>query len=114
MGEKTTYETIEWYKRDQDSLRNMEEKPESMLGQKSGFYNTMEKIKIAQDKTLEKKKRIRVGKRGEEKVQAAEWVDEERKDNIRKRSRISRRSRLARKKREPEEGVKRYEKEYKE
>ena len=61
-----------------------------MLGQKSGFYNTMKKIKIAQDKTLKKKKRIGVGKRGEEKVQAAEWVDEELRDNIRKRSKLSR------------------------
>jgi len=56
---KPTYETIKWYKRDEDSLRKMEEKLESMLGQRSDFYNTMENIKIAQDKTL-KKKRIRV------------------------------------------------------
>lgn len=89
--EKTTYETIEWYKRDQDSLRKMEEKLESMLGQRSSFNNTMENIKIAQDRTLKKMKRIRVGRRGDEKVQAAEWVDEELRDNIRKRSRLSRR-----------------------
>jgi len=46
-------------------------------------------------------------------VQAAEGVDEEFRDKIRK-SRLSRRWRLARKKREPEEDVKRYEKEYRE
>ena len=84
-----------------------------MLGKKSGSHNTMEKIKIAQDKTLKKKKRIRVGKR-EEKIQAAEWVGEELRDNIRKRSKLSRRWRMARKRKEPEQDVKRFEKEYKE
>ena len=86
----------------------MEENLEPMLGQKSGFNRTMEKIKIAQERTLKRKKRIRVGRRGEEKVQAAEWVDEELRDNIRKRSKLSRRWRLARKRKEPEEDVKRF------
>ena len=55
----------------------MEKELESMLGNKTGFYHTMEKIKMAQDKILKKKKRIRVGRKGEEKIQAAEWIDEE-------------------------------------
>ena len=92
----------------------MEKELESMLGNKTGFHHTMEKIKMAQDKTLKKKKRIRVGKRGEEKIQAAEWVDEELRDNIKKRSKFSRRWRLARKRKEPEEDIKRFEREYKE
>merc|ERR1711874_610223 len=107
---KPRYQIIEWYKKDPESLINMEKELESMLGNKTGFYHTMEKIKIVQNKTLRKKKRIRVGRRGEEKIQAAEWIDEELRDNIRKRSKLSRRWRLARKRKETEEDVKRFEK----
>ena len=47
MGEmeKTKYETIEWYKRDHESLIKKEENLESMLGQKSGFNRTMKKLR---------------------------------------------------------------------
>ena len=47
MGEmeKTKYETIEWYKRDHESLIKNEENLESMLGQISGFNRTMKKLR---------------------------------------------------------------------
>ena len=89
-GKKTEYEVIEWYKKSRIH-KKMEKELESMLGNRTGFCHTMEKIKIAQNKTLKKKKRIRIGRKGEEKIQAAEWVDEELRDNIKKRSRLSRR-----------------------
>ena len=68
----------------------MEEYLESMIGQRTGFNGTMNKIKIAQERTLKRKKRNRVGRRGEERIQAAEWVDEELRDSFKKRSKLSR------------------------
>ena len=74
----------------------------------------MNKIKTTQDKVLKNKKRIRVGRRGKQKVTAAEWVDIELIDNINLRSRLSRRWRVARKQGAPTETLKLYEEEYKE
>ena len=42
----------------------------------------MKKIKTTQDKVLKKRKRIRVGRRGKQKVTATEWVYIELIDNI--------------------------------
>ena len=111
---KTRYETIEWYRRDPDLLKKIEETLLSMIGKRTGFNRIMKKIKISQDKTLKVKKKIKIGRRGEIKILAAEWVDEELRDNIRRRGRLSRRWRIARKKGEPKEVLDIYEKEYKE
>jgi len=88
--EKTRHETIEWYKRVPDSLKKMEETLLSMIGKRTGFNRIMNKIKASQEKALKVKKNIRIGRKGEEKIQAAEWVDEELRDNIRRRGRLSR------------------------
>ena len=45
--EKTEYKIVEWYKEDIESLTKMEECLESMIGQRSGFNRTMNKIKIS-------------------------------------------------------------------
>ena len=63
---------------------------------------------------MKRKKRIRVGRRGGEKIQAAEWVDEELRDSIKKRSKLSREWRIARKRGEPEEVIKECERKYRE
>ena len=42
----------------------------------------MKKIKNTQDVVLKKRKRIRIGRNGKQKVIAAEWVDIELIDNI--------------------------------
>ena len=42
----------------------------------------MRKIKTSQNRILRKKKRIRVGRKGNKKVIAAEWVDIELIENI--------------------------------
>ena len=57
----------------------------------------MKKIKISQDKVLKKSKIIKVGKRRNMRIAAAEWVDEELIDNIKIRGKLSRRWRIARK-----------------
>ena len=73
----------------------------------------MKKIKISQEKILKKSKRIKVGRKGDTRVAAAEWVDEELIENIKIRGKLSRRWRIARKKGEPQEVLNNYEKEYK-
>ena len=72
----------------------------------------MKKIKTTLDITLQEKKRIKIGKRRNQTVLAAEWVDTELTDNISLRSKLSRRWRIARKNKEPEETLRRYKEEY--
>ena len=88
----------------------MKETLQLILGKRSGFNRIMTKIKATQEKELKVKKSIKVGRRGEEKIQAAEWVDEELRDNIRRRGRLSRRWRIARKRGESKEVLEVYEK----
>ena len=52
---------------------------------------------------------MKIGRRGETQVAAAEWFDEELKDNIRKRGKLSRKWRIAKKKGEPQEIIERCE-----
>ena len=73
----------------------------------------MKNIKISQEKVLKKSKRIKVGKKGDIRIAATEWVDEELIENIKIRGKLSRRWRTARKKGEPQEILNNYEKEYK-
>ena len=84
------------------------------LGKRTNFDSFIKKIKTSQNKILKKRKRIRIGKKGNKKITAAEWVDIELIDNINLRSRLSRRWRIARKKGETPEVLDLYEKEYKE
>merc|ERR1711913_142668 len=82
------------------------------IGKSTNFGGFMKKVKTTQDVVLKKKKRIKVGKRGKQKVIAAEWVDMELIDNINLRSKLSRRWRSARKQNQPEEVLKAYKEEY--
>ena len=84
------------------------------LGKRTSFDGFMKKIKTSQNKVLKKRKRIRIGRRGNKKITAAEWVDIELIENINLRSKLSRRWRIARKQGEPPEVLELYEKEYKE
>ena len=68
---------------------------------KISFNGFMKKIKISQEKVLKKSKRIKVGEKGNMRIAAAEWVDEELIDNIKIRGKLSRRWRIARKKKKP-------------
>jgi len=67
------------------------------------FNDFMRKINISQEKILKKSKRIQVGRKGDTRIAAAEWVDEELIENIKKRGRLSRRCRIARKTGESQE-----------
>jgi len=55
------------------------------------------KKNISQEKIVNKSKRIKVGRKGDTRVAAAEWVDKELIENIKIRGTPSRRWRIARK-----------------
>ena len=62
---KPKYERIEWFKKDPDSMNEMEKDLIPMIGKKVGFNDFMRKIKISQERKLKKRKRIKVGKKGD-------------------------------------------------
>merc|ERR1711874_444362 len=84
------------------------------LGKKASFDGLMRIIKTSQNRVLRKKKRIRIGRKENKKVTAAEWVDIELIENIKLRSKLSRRWRISMKQEKPKEVLELYEKEYKE
>ena len=91
-------------------MKEMEMDLVPMIGKKVSFNDFMRKIKISQERKLKKRKRIKIGKKGDTRIAAAEWVDEELKENIKKRGKLSRRWRIARKRGEPQEMLGKYEK----
>merc|ERR1711874_593240 len=111
---KPEFKEIKWIKKDIDSLKEFEKDLLPKLGKKKSFDGLMRKIKTSQNKVLKKKKRIKIGRRGNKKVTADEWVDIELIENIKLRSKLSRRWRIARKQEKPKEVLELYEKEYKE
>merc|ERR1711874_355449 len=110
--EKKQMKEIQWIKKDEESLKKIEVAFLPKIGKSTSFGGFMKKVKTTQDVALKKKKRIKVGKRGKQKVIAAEWVVMELIDNINLRSKLSRRLRLARKQYKPEEILKAYKEEY--
>merc|ERR1711874_848532 len=112
MGKKPEFKEIKWIKKDVDSLKEFE-KDLPKLSQKTSFDGLMRKVKTSQNKVL-KKKRIRIGRRENNKVTAAEWVDIELIENIKLRSKLSKRWRISMKQEKPKEVLELYEKEYKE
>ena len=85
----------------------------SKIGKKISFSGLMRKIKASQDKVLKKSKIVKVGKKGNMRIAAAEWVDDELIDNIETRGKLSRKWRIARKKQEPQEVLNKCKEEYK-
>ena len=62
----------------------------------------MKKLKISVNLTLRKRKKIRVRRKGNKIIRAAEWVDQELMDNIKLRMKLNRIWRYARKSNLPE------------
>ena len=57
----------------------------------------LKKLKISVNQTLKKRKKIKVGKKGNKIIRAAEWVDQELMDNIKLRMKLNRSWRFSRK-----------------
>ena len=82
---------------DEESLEQCRETLRKHIGKNTSFNKFMKKLKISVNLTLKKRKKIRVGKKGNKVIRAAEWVDQELIDNIRLRIRLNRNLRFARK-----------------
>ena len=61
---KTRYEERTWYAKDEESLKNMERELEQMIRGPTSFNSLMNKIEVAQDRTLKKTRRIKIGRKG--------------------------------------------------
>ena len=72
----------------------------------------MGKLKTTLNSTMKRKKRIKLGSRNKTKMLAAEWVDNELIENIKKRSHCNREWRYARKRKEPPKVIKQYKMRY--
>ena len=75
--EKKNYEIRTWYKKDEESLKKMEEELLTKISGPTSFNSLMDKIEIAQDRTLKAQKKMRTCMNGGERVVAAEWVNDE-------------------------------------
>ena len=64
---KPSYETIQYYKKDVESMKEMEENLVQKIGRKVGFGDIMKKIKIALEEKLKVRKRVKVGRIGDKK-----------------------------------------------
>ena len=88
-------------------------RPATKNREKDKLQWTYEKNKNITRKSIEEEQNNKGRKKGDIRVAAAEWVDEELIENIKIRGKLSRRWRIARKKGEPQEVLNNYEKEYK-
>ena len=63
MGDKNKYEERTWYKSDEESLKEMEEDLVSRIHGPTSFNRLMDKIEIAQSRTLKRQKKMKIGRR---------------------------------------------------
>ena len=59
--EENKYVIRTWYKKDEESLKMMEEDLVATLGKSTSFNLLMKKIETSQNKTLKVKKKMRIG-----------------------------------------------------
>ena len=94
---KNKQKVITVVKKDEDSLIQCRETLKKHIGKNTSFNMFMKKLKISVNQTLKKRKKIRVGKKGNKIIRAAEWVDQELMDNIKLRMKLNRSWRFSRK-----------------
>ena len=94
---KGKQKVITTIKKDEESLEQCRETLRRHIGKNTSFNKFMKKLNISVNQTLRKRKRIRVGKKGNKLIRAAEWVDQELMDNIRLRMKLNRNWRFSRK-----------------
>ena len=94
---KTNSKVIKWVTREEKSLKKFETAFLPQIGKKISFRKCMGKLKTTLNTTLRKRKKIKVGGKGKNKLLAAEWVDEELIRNIKLRTYYSREWKIARK-----------------
>ena len=89
-------------KKDENSLLKCRDNLRNQIGKSSNFNLFLRKLKTSVNHHLRKRKRIKIGKRGNKVIRAAEWVDLEIIESIRLRMRLNKVWRFARRNQTPQ------------
>ena len=98
---KTKPKIITVIKKDEESLNQCREVLRKHIGKSTSFNLFLRKLKITVNQTLKKRKKIKVGKKGNKIIRAVEWVDLELIENIKLRMKLNRNWRYSRKENQP-------------
>ena len=113
IWEKTKYEIREWYKKDEESLKRMEEDLVTRLNGPISFNRLMDKIEIAQSRTLKRQRKVKIGRKEGKLVVAAAWVDHDVQSYLKDIRNKNKDWRQARNRKEPQDVLDELEKRYK-
>ena len=94
--ERKKAETRTWYTHDQEALEKMEKDLENKVRGNMSFKGMMAIVAVTQERHLKKTRKIQVGRKGEEEVLAAPWMDRKGRYMIKMRRRKNRAWREAR------------------
>ena len=111
--EKNKHEIRTWFKKDEESLTKLEEDLLTRINGPTSFNNLLNKIEIAQDRTLKVQKKMGTGINEGERILAAEWVDDEVQAYLKERKTKNKMWWKARRDNKPQETLERLEEEYK-
>merc|ERR1711874_257035 len=100
---KANSKVIKWVAKNEKFLKKFEAAFIPQLGKKISFKKCMNKMKTTLNTTIRKRKKIKVGGKGKNKLLAAEWVDEELIKNIKLRTYYSIEWKIARRNKSPPE-----------
>ena len=87
---KKKYKIVTWISKEEDRMELCKEDFKEKIGKKISFKKCMKKLKNSMNKTMRRTARIKLGCRGNKKMIAGEWMDDELIDNIKLRCKYSR------------------------
>ena len=99
---KKKQKTITVIKKDESSLEKCRENLRNQIGKSANFNLFLKKLKTSVNHHLRKRKRIKIGKKGNRIIRAAEWVDLEVIESIKLRMRLNKIWRFSRRNQTPQ------------
>ena len=100
--EKKKHKTITVMKKDESSLEKCRNHLKNQIGRSSNFNLFLKKLKTSVNHHLKKRKRIKVGKKGNKIIRAAEWMDLEIIESIKLRMKLNKIWRFSRRNQSPQ------------
>ena len=98
---KTKHRMITVVKKDDESLNKCKEAFKKQIGKSTNLNLFLKKLKTSVNHNLRKRKKIKVGKKGNKIIRAAEWVDLELIESIKLRMRLNKNWRYCRRNQPP-------------
>ena len=99
--EKKKHKTITVMKKDESSLEKCRDNLKNQIGKSTNFNLFLKKLKTSVNHHLRKRKRIKVGKKGNKIIRAAEWMDLEIIESIKLRMKLNKIWRFSRRNKTP-------------